>query len=298
MRGRKSGSSSGLVTLIVLCVASLALFTGYVAEGESGPLHTVQLGAAELLRPARAMAAAATGPLDSARDNVNGAFGSAGEKERLRQEVDKYREQAASAARYKEENQRLRALLNGERPGYEYSPLARVTAPVGAQGTERVLIDAGTEAGIRPEQPVVTGDNTLVGRTTSRVSRNTAEVMLVTDPSFAAGVRVLSPADADRANEEDGSFGEGGSYAEGLLRTTWEGYLGIEYVSLDAGAEKGDFVLTSGRAGDRELLFPPGLLVGKVESVGYEDVDQFKKVVVDPAVEPDDLSDVRVITGW
>ena len=279
------------MTLVVLCVASLALFTVYVEEGDSGPLHTVQLAAAELLQPARALASAATEPLDSAREGVNGVFEGAEENQRLREEVADYREQAASAARLRDENERLRELLDGERPEYGYSPLTRVVTPVGAQGTERVVVDVGTESGVRPEQPVITGENTLVGRTTSRVSRNTAEVMLVTDPNFAAGVRVVPPEEADRSTESGGS-------GEGLLRTAWEGNLGIEYVSLDAGAEEGDFVVTSGRAGGRELLFPPGLFVGTVESVGSRDGDRFKRIVVDPAVETGDLQDARVITEW
>ena len=292
MRKRKRGSASSIVTLVILCIASLALFTVYTEEGTSGPLHTVQFRAAELLRPAQALATAATEPIDSAREEVSDAFGNAEEKQRLRKEVVEYREQAASGARLREENQRLRELLDGDRPEYEYSPLAGVIAPIGAQGTERVTVDVGTEAGVRSEQPVVTGENTLVGRTTSRVSRDTAEVMLVTDPNFAAGVKVLPPEDAGR------DAGEGGSYGEGLLRTSWEGSLGIEYVNLEAEVEKGYFVMTSGRAGERELLFPPGLLVGTVESVGSEDGDQFKKVVVDAVVEPGDLQDVRVIKGW
>jgi hypothetical protein len=32
-----------------LCLAVLVLFTAYVREGDSGPLHTVQLGAYEVL---------------------------------------------------------------------------------------------------------------------------------------------------------------------------------------------------------------------------------------------------------
>ena len=56
--------------------------------------------------------------------------------------------------------------------------------------------------------------------------------------------------------------------------------------------------MTSGRAGDKELLFPPGLYVGKVESVSSQDIDQFKKIVVEPAMNPQDLEEVRVITDW
>jgi rod shape-determining protein MreC len=38
--------------------------------------------------------------------------------------------------------------------------------------------------------------------------------------------------------------------------------------------------------------------VGKVESVSSQDIDQFKKIVVEPAMNPQDLEEVRVITDW
>jgi len=57
-------------------------------------------------------------------------------------------------------------------------------------------------------------------------------------------------------------------------------------------------VVTSGRAGNRNLLFPPGLYVGTVESASSQDYNQFKKIVVDPAINPQDLEEVRVIVDW
>ena len=87
-------------------------------------------------------------------------------------------------------------------------------------------------------------------------------------------------------------------HGEGLLRTSWEGYLGVDYVDLDAGAVQGDFVVTSGRAGNRELIFPPGLLVGTVESAISQDIEQYMKIVVTPTVQADDLQEVRVIVSW
>jgi len=302
MGRRKSGSASGLAALFILCIVSLALFTVYVKEGDCsehgcGPLHTVQLGAAEVLRPVRGVFAAAAGPFE-------GAWGAAedvvqrGDEERLRREALKNKELAAQASRLQQENQRLLELLDGQRPSYEYGPLAHVIAPVGDQFTNRVVIDVGSADGVQPEKPVIFGNNTLVGRTTE-VSRHTAEVMLVTDQMFAAGVRIVPPAEFDLPSGElSTESADGGSYGEGMLRTGWEEYLGVEYVDLSSEVEKGDFVVTSGRAGEYELLFPPGLFVGTVESVSSEDIDQFKKIVVTPAVEPQDLEEVRVITDW
>ena len=308
------------MALITLCVASLVLFTIYVKEDDSGPLHTVQLGAAEVLRPVRGLFGLATSPFSAASERVEGAL-DASEKKELEARALEYEEGAAEAARLRDENGRLRELLDGERPSFTYSPLARVVAPVGGQLTERVVINLGSDHGVRPEQPVVVGNNTLIGRTTERVTPNTAEVLLVTDQNFAAGVRILPPKasqgetdeesttagestsgesaaeDASAASEREPDFGAD-SHGEGLLRTSWEGYLGVDYVDLNADAEQGDFVVTSGRAGGRELLFPPGLLVGTVESVSSQDINQYKNIVVAPAAEADDLQDVRVIVNW
>jgi rod shape-determining protein MreC len=183
--------------------------------------------------------------------------------------------------------------LDSDNPAFEYAPLAQVVAPVGGPMTDTVTINVGTDEGVGPEQPVVVGDNILVGRTTSRVSRNTAEVMLLTDQDFAAGVRIVPPDDSAEPAE-----GEEASNGQGLLQTGWEDYLGVDYVDLGDRVEEGDFVVTSGRSGDRQLLFPPGLLVGTVESVGSQDILQYKNIVVDPAVKPNDLQEVRVITEW
>lgn len=301
MMGRKkSNAARNLTVLAVLGFVSLVLFTLYVREGPTGPLHTVQLGAAEVLQPVRSVVGAAAGPLGDTGDRVNGAFANAGELETLREEVRSNEELAAQASQLQRENDRLRELLQGERAMYEYGPLAEVVAPLGDQLSERIIIDVGTESGVEPEQPVVVGNNTLVGRTTSRVTENTAEVMLITDPSFAAGVRLVPPAEFDPASGEllPTVTEEETSYGEGLLKTDWEGTLGVDFVDLGATVEEGYFAVTSGRAGDFELLFPPGLYVGTVESVSSRDIDQYKSVVVDPAANPDDLEEVRVIVGW
>ena len=313
MKRRKPNAATGLAALAILCVASLILFTVYVKEGDCtndegcGPLHTVQLGAAEILRPVRGLFGLATSPFASAGERIEGVF-NASEREALEEKARENEEGAAEAARLRQENERLRELLEGEQASFEYAPLAQVIAPVGGQLTDRVQINVGTNDGVEPEQPVVVGNNTLVGRTTDKVTANTAEVILVTDQNFAAGVRIL-PAEApeDESAEEttaaaaaaaaEAASGEE-SLGEGLLQTGWDDYLGVDYVDLEAEVEQGDFVVTSGRAGDRELLFPPGLLVGTVESVSAQDINQYKNIVVTPAIKGADLQEVRVITDW
>ena len=173
MGRRKSSAAGGLAALFILCIVSLVLFTVYVKEGEAGPLHTVQLGASEVLGPVRSAVAAAARPVQEARQRVGSAFDKS-------EELQETRGLAAQASRLERENARLRELLKGERSFYEYAPLARVIAPVGNQFTNRIQIDIGTEDGIRPQMTVVVGENTLVGRTTEKVGRSKAEVMLIT----------------------------------------------------------------------------------------------------------------------
>jgi rod shape-determining protein MreC len=303
--GRKNSSAaSGLATLLILCVASLALFTAYVKEGDCeqegacGPLHTVQLGAAEVLQPVRSVFGTVFSPVTNTGERVLGAFDNSREQ-KLEREVRETQELAAQASRLERENAELRELLKGQRSAYEYGPLAQVVAPVGDQFTQRIIINVGTQDGVKSNMPVVIGQSTLVGRTTE-VSRHTAQVMLITDQMFAAGVRIIPPAQFDPASSEisPSVTAEDVSYGQGLLGTDLEGYLGVDLVSTSARAEEGDYIVTSGRAGDKELLFPPGLYVGKVESVSSQDIDQFKKIVVEPAMDPQDLEEVRVITDW
>ncbi|MEJ7842017.1 MAG: rod shape-determining protein MreC [Rubrobacter sp.] len=304
MGRRKSSAASGLAALCALCMVSLVLFTVYVKEGdcsvqgECGPLHTVQLGAAEILQPVRGVVGALFSPIRETADRVGHAFDNS-EEEQLRVRVRDTEALAAQASRLERENDRLRGLLNGQRVAYEYGPLARVVAPVGDQFTERIVIDVGTEHGIKDNQPVVVGENTLVGRTTD-VSRNTAQVLLLTDRMFAAGVRIVPPAEFDPASGDisPAVTAENVPYGQGMLKTSLEGYLGVDYVNRGLRTEEGDYVVTSGRAGGRDLLDPPGLYVGSVESVTSQDIDQFKKIVVDPATNANDLEDVRVIVGW
>ena len=304
MGRRKSSAASGLAALCALCVASLVLFTVYVKEGDCsteggcGPLHTVQLGAAEVLQPVRGVVGALFEPVAETRDRVSNAFDDS-EEERLRDRLRDAEALAARSSQLERENERLRGLLKGERLAYEYGPLGRVVAPVGDQFTERIVIDVGTEDGIEADQPVVVGENTLVGRTTD-VSRNTAQVVLLTDRMYAAGVRIIPPAEFDPSSEtlSPAVTDEDTSYGQGMLQTSLEGYFGVDYVDFGARAEEGDYVVTSGRSGGLDLLQPPGLYVGRVESATEQDIEQFKKIVVDPAINPDDLEEVRVITGW
>ena len=143
MGRNKSSAASGLAALFILSIVSVALFTVYVKEGDCtreqdcGPLHTVQLGAAEVLQPARSVFATLFEPLQRANESVQGAFDNS-EEQRLERKLQESHALAAQASRLERENARLRELLKGQRSAYEYGPLAQVVAPVGDVDDHRV----------------------------------------------------------------------------------------------------------------------------------------------------------------
>jgi len=60
--------------------------------------------------------------------------------------------------------------------------------------------------------------------------------------------------------------------------------------------EDGNLVITAGwRSGKLESLYPRGIPVGTVKSVGQQDVDLYKRIQVAPLVEFDSLAEVIVL---
>jgi rod shape-determining protein MreC len=70
----------------------------------------------------------------------------------------------------------------------------------------------------------------------------------------------------------------------------------LDRVGKDAFVEDGDLVITAGwQSGQLESLYPRGIPIGTVESVGQQDVDLYKRIQIAPLVNFDSLSDVIVL---
>jgi rod shape-determining protein MreC len=126
--------------------------------------------------------------------------------------------------------------------------------------------------------PVVTQDG-LVGLVTD-VTSNGAKVTLLTDQSSAVSAIVLE------------------SGAAGLVRhgPSDSSALVLDRVGKDEFVEEGNLVITAGwRSGKLESLYPRGIPVGMVKSVGQQDVDLYKRIQVGPLVNFDALAEVIVL---
>ena len=64
------------------------------------------------------------------------------------------------------------------------------------------------------------------------------------------------------------------------------------------GVEQGDTVITSGwSSGDIASLYPFGIPIGKVTSVGRQDIELYMRIQVEPFVDFDSLSEVVILVA-
>lgn len=143
------------------------------------------------------------------------------------------------------ENRRLKELLNYEEDkvgNYELC-LAGVIGREPNTWYRSVVINRGSQHGVRQDMPVVTNDG-LVGMVIG-VTKNTAEVLLILDAEGAVGARIL----------ENRS-------APGVVTGTGRSdYLQMIHLPHDIPIERGHTVVTSGLGG----LYPRGIRVGTVD---------------------------------
>jgi rod shape-determining protein MreC len=135
-----------------------------------------------------------------------------------------------------------------------------------------VIIDVGSDTGLLPDMPVVTGRG-LVGRVAA-VEAGYSEVMLITDSRSAVAAVVQR------------------TRAAGLVQGQIDGTLVMENISRDADVQVGDIVLTSGLGG----VFPQGIVIGQVSEVIRTDTAMFQQAVITPSADLANLEVVLIVT--
>jgi rod shape-determining protein MreC len=268
------------IVVAVLLLLSVALLTAYFRESDSGVAHKVQDGVLTVVSPLQSGTATLTKPFRDAWNWVGDLFSAKSQNRALRQEVQQLRAALAEELTTQAENEQLRAALDFRENQVFPKGVDLVTARVVARSTSAwystVTINAGSSDGVDVYDPVVSGQG-LVGRVT-KVNLNAAQVMLVTDQqSFVDAM--IEPGD------ETGS-------AQGILSGSVTGDITLEYVDKNEKVEVGQYVVTSGRNGS---VFVKGVPIGRVESVGQQDVELYQSIAVKPFVDFRKLDIVAVV---
>ena len=166
--------------------------------------------------------------------------------------------QRAEAAQA-ETNQLRRLIGAGERLTVKSTP-AEILYNGRDPYSRKVVIDKGSQNGLRPGSPVV-DESGVVGQVT-RAHALAAEVTLLTDKDQAIPVQVV------RNGLRAVAFGAGNS-----------GMLELRFMAANAEIQNGDKLVTSGIDG----VYPPGLPVATVARIERDAAYAFARIVCEPA---------------
>jgi rod shape-determining protein MreC len=254
------------VAVLVSAVIGVALVLGDRRETVQG--HATEVARDTFGRVARPVSGILDAPVrwvDGGVASVRSYFFAVSENRRLKQEVADFEHWRDDAIALRHDNERYEALL-----GLKTDPPipmvgARVIADVHGPFAETRLADAGTEAGVRSGNPVMT-EHGLVGRILG-AAHGVSRILLLTDVSSRL------PIMDDRTD------------SRGILTGDGSGAPALEYLRGDQPVKAGDRILSSGDGG----LFPRGLPVG----VAYQAIDGNWRVRLDSDDGP--IDNVRIL---
>lgn len=167
-------------------------------------------------------------------------------------------------------NQRLRRLLEFRQATDLPALPAQVIAEDATSWFRTVVIDKGSDQGVREGMPVVVAEG-VVGRVI-RIAPGHARVLLVTDASSAVATLIQR------------------NRTRGISRGQGEDMI-LDFALRQKDIEVDDRVVTSGTGG----VFPKGLVVGRVARAQRDAYGLFQTVTVEPAVDFSRLEEVLVL---
>ena len=279
---RGAGALRRRLVVGVLVVLALVLISLTFRSGSDGSLGGMQSFGASVLRPFAVGVERVAQPFQDAYAWADSLFTARSDAQRYREEVRELRQRVIQNEFARQQAESLREILNyveGPRfPDDFEAVVAEVTTRPPSAFTQAVVVAVGTEHGVRVGDPVVTPDG-LVGLVT-RVTEDAARIQLLTDQQLAV------PA-LDLRTGAPGVV----RHARGTRET-----LAFDRVRKEERVRRGDELVTAGwRANEFSSLYPKGIPIGEVTSVGQTDTDLYQQVQVDPYVDFESLDAVPVL---
>lgn len=194
------------------------------------------------------------------------------ENESLKSKIQELLAQNASLLELKKENESLRNALN---IGLEKEFKLILVKVIGKDiSQDFLLINKGAKDGIFTELPVITQEKVLVGKIT-KVYENFSKVMLITDKNSSFSAKV--------SDSDPEIFGI--AKGKGNLKVSFE------MVPQEKEIKEGDILVTSVLGG----VFPPGILVGKLENIKKSDLKPFQEADIIPFFNEKELDFLFII---
>jgi rod shape-determining protein MreC len=184
------------------------------------------------------------------------------ELDQLRMEAQRLRREASQA-------RRLQALLDFRQELPLVTVAAQVIGSGGNEASQIVILDKGSDAGLRPDMPVIVPGG-VIGKVL-RVFADTSQVILLTDAN--SGVASLLES----------------SRIHGVLRGANRPLTKLTYVVNGEPVTVGEILVTSGE----DRIYPKGLPLGVVVSARLG--SEFQEIEVQPLAQMNRLEEVLVI---
>lgn len=265
-----------------LVVLALALVTISFRDPSSGPAGAIQDAGVAILNPFEVAGNRVARPFRDAYGWFDSLFNARSDAKKLRKENEQIRQQLIQNEFAANELQQLKELLAfKEGPSFpkDYNALtASVVNRPSSAFAQSVVVSAGSCDGVEKDAPVVTAQGLvgLVTRTTCHASR----VTLLTDESSAVSALDVK---TDAAGVVMHASGAGST-------------LVLSFVAKEDKVEVGDTIATAGwRTKNLSSLYPKGIAIGKVTSVGQSDTDLYKHVQVQPFADFTSIDAVIVL---
>ena len=267
-RRAQYGNFFGYIAGLVGAVVGVILLI--VSTSNSVSFSGLRGAASDASAPA---AKAATGARTSGQSlwaTLSGYFTSGAHTARLEREVAEARVQLAEQAALKEENQRLKAMLDLAQGETKPVVVTRLIGSTSSSTRRFATIGAGSTQGVRPGM-AVSSPLGLVGRV-MEVGSNSARVLLITDPQSSIPVR--------RASDGVQAYATGRGDGTVQIRLSTTGLNPLK---------RGDAIVTSGSGG----VYRPGEAIAVVVSLTPDgaiarplsDPGQTEFVSVEPSYE-------------
>jgi rod shape-determining protein MreC len=267
----------GRVLLAVLVVAHLLVISGQVDGG--GGASLLQRGLLTLLSPFQAVVGGALRGVLEAWHGYLDLRRVREDNRRLGERVEVLEQLLQEKQDRVREAERLRELLGMRQTTGLATVAAEVVARQGLPWFRSVTVNQGLSAGVTVNSAALSAAG-VVGRVVAAGPR-VARVQLLLDRDCSVGV-LLERSRVTGVVQGQLAFAESGT--TDLL---------MKYVPALADVVEGDVVLTSGLDG----IYPKGLLVGHVRSVGPPGMGLFREVFVTPSVAFDRVEEVLLVTG-
>lgn len=273
--------------LTALVGVSLLLLTMFFREPATGALHTVQQGGLGALSPLQSLASRAVQPFENGWRWIGQSLQANDQNKQMRVQLEELRGQLVTQQEASQENKRLKGLLDMRKAGIfpqgATFVVARVIGKSPTKWQQWVQVDKGSAEGIVLNQPVVGSTMPVAGSLSGKglvgkviaVAAHASQVQLVIDPGSSVAAVVQ------------------GSRAEGFVEGTVAGGLLMDYVERDKPVEEKLVVVTSGFG----QIFPKGIPIGLVQTIGEVDVNPYKQIEVRPFVDFSSLEEVMVLTS-